>query len=63
MLPVALMLGGGAGVEMRAPMAVAIIGGLLTSTFLTLVVVPVVYALFDTFTNWIYRKFNVGDWE
>ena len=60
MLPVALMLGGGAGVEMRAPMAVAIIGGLSTSTLLTLVVVPVVYALFDTFVNWLYRKFGSG---
>ena len=58
MLPVALMLGGGAGVEMRAPMAVAVIGGLLTSTLLTLIVVPVVYALFDNLINWFSRKFK-----
>ena len=45
MLPIAL--GFGAGAEMRAPMAVAIIGGLVTSTALSLVVVPVVYAIFD----------------
>jgi multidrug efflux pump subunit AcrB len=45
MLPIALGLG--AGSEMRAPMAVAIIGGLVTSTLLSLVVVPVVYAIFD----------------
>lgn len=45
MLPIALGLG--AGAELRAPMAVAIIGGLLTSTILSLVVVPVVYAIFD----------------
>lgn len=43
MLPIAL--GVGPGSEARAPMAHAIIGGLLTSTLLTLVVVPVVYSL------------------
>ena len=45
MLPLALGIGPGA--EARAPMAHAIIGGLITSTILTLVVVPVVYTLFD----------------
>ncbi len=45
MLPIAL--GTGEGAEARAPMAVAVIGGLTTSTFLTLVVVPVVYTLLD----------------
>jgi hydrophobic/amphiphilic exporter-1 (mainly G- bacteria), HAE1 family len=45
MLPIALGIGEGA--ETRAPMAIATIGGLLTSLFLTLVVVPVVYDLFD----------------
>ncbi len=45
MTPIAL--GFGAGAELRAPMAVAIIGGLLTSTVLSLVVVPVVYQLLD----------------
>ena len=45
MLPIAL--GFGAGAELRAPMAVAIIGGLITSTLLTLVVVPVAYTLVD----------------
>lgn len=43
MLPIALSIGPGA--EARAPMAHAIIGGLITSTLLTLVVVPVVYSL------------------
>ncbi len=43
MLPIALGLGPGA--ETRAPMAHAIIGGVLTSTLLTLVIVPVVYEL------------------
>jgi len=63
MLPVALMLGGGAGVELRAPMAVAVIGGLAASTLLSLVVVPVVYSLFDTFTNFIFRIFKVKTGE
>jgi HAE1 family hydrophobic/amphiphilic exporter-1 len=45
MLPVALRIGRSA--EMRAPMAVAVIGGLILSTLLTLLVVPVVYTLFD----------------
>ncbi|HTE50498.1 MAG TPA: efflux RND transporter permease subunit [Kofleriaceae bacterium] len=44
MLPVALALSEGG--EVRAPMAVTVIGGLLTSMLLTLVVVPVVYSLF-----------------
>ena len=45
MLPVAI--GTGAGSESRAPMAIAIIGGLTSSTLLTLLVVPVVYSLLD----------------
>ncbi len=45
MVPIAM--GIGAGAEARAPMAVAVIGGLISSTFLTLLVVPVVYTLID----------------
>ena len=44
MLPAALGLG--AGAENNAPMAVAIIGGMVSSTLLTLVVVPAAYSLF-----------------
>jgi HAE1 family hydrophobic/amphiphilic exporter-1 len=44
-LPLALALGEGA--EVRSPMAVTVIGGLLVSTLLTLVVIPVVYDLLD----------------
>ncbi len=50
MLPTALALG--AGSEFRAPMAHAVIGGLITSTLLTLVVVPVVYTYLDDFGAW-----------
>jgi HAE1 family hydrophobic/amphiphilic exporter-1 len=45
MIPVALARGDGA--EMRVPMAIAIIGGLISSTVLTLVVVPVFYTLLE----------------
>jgi HAE1 family hydrophobic/amphiphilic exporter-1 len=45
MLPLALGLGEGA--EVRAPMAITVIGGLLVSTLLTLIVIPVVYSLVD----------------
>lgn len=45
MMPLALGLG--AGAELRQPMAVAIIGGLVTSTLLSLIVVPVIYSLLD----------------
>lgn len=45
MLPLALALGKGS--EVQAPMATAVIGGLATSTFLTLFVVPAVYTVFD----------------
>jgi HAE1 family hydrophobic/amphiphilic exporter-1 len=54
MLPLALALG--AGAEMRAPMARAVIGGLITSTFLTLLVVPVVYTILDDLGEWIRRR-------
>jgi HAE1 family hydrophobic/amphiphilic exporter-1 len=46
MLPIALGIGGSGG-EQRAPMAVAVIGGLITSTLLTLILVPVVYTIMD----------------
>jgi len=56
MLPLALALGPGG--EMRAPMARAVIGGLITSTFLTLLVVPVVYTVLDDVGAWIRRKWG-----
>jgi HAE1 family hydrophobic/amphiphilic exporter-1 len=50
MLPLAFAIGEGA--EQRAPMARAVIGGLITSTLLTLFVVPVVYTLLDDLAAW-----------
>lgn len=51
MLPIAL--GTGAGSESRSPMATAVIGGLIVSTLLTLIIVPVVYSILDDITNFI----------
>ncbi len=45
MLPMALSTSEGA--EMRAPMAITVIGGLVATTFLTLFVIPIIYSLFD----------------
>jgi HAE1 family hydrophobic/amphiphilic exporter-1 len=56
MVPLALGLGDGA--EQRAPMAHAIIGGLITSTLLTLIVVPVVYTYLDDFRQAAIRLFK-----
>lgn len=54
MLPVALGLGEGA--DLRAPMGITLIGGLLTSLFLTLAVVPAAYDLFDDWKENIVRR-------
>ena len=56
MLPLAFALG--AGAEMRAPMARAVVGGLITSTLLTLIVVPVVYSLLDDFQAWLRARWH-----
>jgi HAE1 family hydrophobic/amphiphilic exporter-1 len=54
MIPVALARGDGA--ETRVPMAVAIIGGLVTSTVLTLGIVPVFYSGLDQLRSWAMRR-------
>jgi HAE1 family hydrophobic/amphiphilic exporter-1 len=51
MTPVALQIGRAS--EMRSPMAIVVIGGLLLSTLLTLLVVPVMYTYFDDLSNWL----------
>jgi len=56
MLPVALTLGAGDG-SFRSPMAVSVIGGLLTSTLLSLLVIPVAYTLIDDVQQWIRKIF------
>ena len=54
MLPVAL--GYGAGAEARQPMALAVVGGLITSTLLTLFVVPVAYTLLEDLVARLKRR-------
>jgi HAE1 family hydrophobic/amphiphilic exporter-1 len=59
MIPVAV--GHGDGGEVRAPMGVLVIGGLITSTFLTLLVVPVIYTLMDGVERagrWLVEKIS-----
>jgi HAE1 family hydrophobic/amphiphilic exporter-1 len=58
MLPLALALSEGA--EQRAPMGQAVIGGVITSSLLTLVVVPVVYCYLDDLSTWLRRVLRGG---
>jgi multidrug efflux pump subunit AcrB len=54
MMPIAL--GWGADPSFRQPMAVAVIGGLITSTFLSLLVIPVVFTFVDDVAQWVVRR-------
>ncbi|MEY4562656.1 MAG: hypothetical protein RLZZ618_1933 [Pseudomonadota bacterium] len=56
MLPIAIGLG--TDPSFRAPMAIVVIGGLITSTFLSLLVIPVVFTFVDDFAQWIGRLFS-----
>ncbi|HEX7981481.1 MAG TPA: efflux RND transporter permease subunit [Gemmatimonadaceae bacterium] len=56
MVPVAL--GGGEGAQFRQPLGVAIIGGVLTSTMLTLLVIPTFYEVMDETRHWLAGKFG-----
>ena len=51
-----LALGRGEGAELRTPLGITIVGGLLLSQVLTLYTTPVVYLAFD----WISRRLNLG---
>jgi multidrug efflux pump subunit AcrB len=54
MMPLALGLG--AGAELRQPMAVAIIGGLITSSLLSLIIVPVFYSLLEDLWRKLFKN-------
>jgi multidrug efflux pump subunit AcrB len=56
MLPIAL--GIGTDPSFRAPMAIVVIGGLITSTFLSLLVVPVVFTYVDDMVQWFARRWK-----
>jgi multidrug efflux pump subunit AcrB len=57
MMPVALDLGTGDG-SFRSPMAIVVIGGLITSTFLSLLVIPVVFTYVDDVVQWMFARFK-----
>jgi HAE1 family hydrophobic/amphiphilic exporter-1 len=57
MLPVAL--GRGDGAQFRSPLGVAVIGGVITSTFLTLLVIPTGYEILDELRQWVSAKFGM----
>jgi multidrug efflux pump subunit AcrB len=59
MLPIALGLG--ADPSFRSPMAIVVIGGLITSTFLSLLVIPVVYGCVDDLVEGIRRRIGISD--
>ncbi|CUX47242.1 efflux RND transporter permease subunit [Agrobacterium genomosp. 13] len=59
MLPVALSLSGG-DPSFRQPMAIVVIGGLITSTVLSLVVIPVIFTFVDDFLELLRRVFHAG---
>ncbi len=56
-LPIAV--GHGAGAELRQPLGVSVVGGLLVSQLLTLYITPVVYVYFEKLSEWLSRKPSV----
>jgi HAE1 family hydrophobic/amphiphilic exporter-1 len=58
MVPLAFAISEGS--EQRAPMGQAVIGGVITSSLLTLVVVPVVYCYMDDLAQWLRRLWGPG---
>lgn len=57
MIPIAISFGA-ADNSFRSPMAVAVIGGLLTSTLLSLLIIPVAFTYVDDFESWLIRCFK-----
>ncbi|WP_074033901.1 efflux RND transporter permease subunit [Bacillus massilinigeriensis] len=58
---VPLALGVGEGTEMNQPMGIVVIGGLISSTFLTLFIIPIVYSLFDKETRNMNKMYATPD--
>jgi len=59
MLPVAA--GWGADVEFRSPMAIAVVGGLISSTFLSLLYIPAIFTIVDDFARFVRRRMGRRD--
>ena len=55
-----LVLGSGEGTELRQPLGVTIIGGLIVSQVLTLYTTPVIFLGLDTFGNWVRGALGIG---
>ena len=55
-----LMLGTGIGSELRHPLGIAIVGGLIVSQVLTLFTTPVIYLAFDRLARWRRRRAAAG---
>ena len=60
MLPIAIGWGA-ADPSFRSPMSIAVIGGLITSTVLSLLVIPVVFTYIDDLGLWVQRRLGLGD--
>ncbi|MEZ2457867.1 efflux RND transporter permease subunit [Salinicoccus roseus] len=60
---VPLAIGIGEGAELIAPMGIVVIGGLISSTFLTLFIIPVIYSYFDSETRKMNKKYMTPDGE
>ncbi|MBU2270722.1 MAG: efflux RND transporter permease subunit [Alphaproteobacteria bacterium] len=58
MVPIAI--GWGADVEFRSPMAIAVLGGLISSTFLSLLYIPAIFTIVDDISGWVGRRFGGG---
>src|SRR3546814_12082922 len=56
MMPIALGFSGDS--SFRAPMAIAVIGGLITSTLLSLIVIPAAFTVIDDLGEWVSTKFH-----
>jgi multidrug efflux pump len=57
---VPLAIGTGTGSELRRPLGIAIIGGLIVSQLLTLYTTPVVYLYFDRIQYWWWERIRMG---
>lgn len=58
---VPLALGFGEGTEIQQPLAITVISGMISATFLTLILIPIVYSFFDKETRHINRKYMMPD--
>jgi HAE1 family hydrophobic/amphiphilic exporter-1 len=56
MVPIAIGLG--ADVEFRQPMAIAVVGGLISSTFLSLLFIPPIFTIVDDISGWARRRLS-----